>query len=158
MQPAPAQALRVSQTVVVALALGSAVFGALGAYVNLTGGLDQAPPNADVGRMLAWVALGMPVMLLPVYFVMRTALLKQLRAMRELAAEQARQDLHPAPLRTLTILGCALAEGVALLAGVVVLLGGPLWALGVLGAGVLAILAQFPTRAQVENLVKDLAL
>ncbi len=79
----------------------------------------------------------------------------RLRARVAAVADRAARDaLLAQGYLTATIVPAALAEGVALFAGVVLMMTGQKWLLAIIGVAVLAVLSQFPTAARLRDFVE----
>lgn len=87
--------------------------------------------------------------------VLGAVLTKQLSEQRNTALEQAKQGLVPNPLRSLTIIGAALFEGVGMLAGVALLLTGHWSSYLAIAFSLAGILYHLPTQEKVERAVRN---
>jgi hypothetical protein len=85
------------------------------------------------------------------YVVLRTAVIRQLRA-KEAPAESA-----PGHYATLVIIGGAMAEGLALFAGVIYFMTGATAALGLAALALALLIFQFPSAARVQRFADKLS-
>lgn len=151
MNPSSPPSLRSAQIIPLAMALGVLAVTGAAIAVRLSGSLVG---NPQVTGVLTMVVAGLAATLLPVYFVVRRMLLARAQMQRAQARELLAQGQAPPALLSLVIVGAALAEGVGLFGAVTVLLGGPWFVLAAPGLALALILAQVPTRARFEALLR----
>lgn len=133
------------------MTVGLLIFTGLAVFLNASA---SKPLNPEVAKILPVVVACVAVSELPVYVLLRKQLLARVTAERSASAELVEQGRIPLPLQTLAIVGAALAEGVGLLGGVTLLLGGSLYVLAAPALAALLIVVQLPTRAKLEQLVR----
>lgn len=133
------------------MTVGLLIFTGLAVFLNASA---SKPLNPEVAKILPVVIACVAVSELPVYVLLRKQLLARVTAERSASAELVEQGRIPLPLQTLAIVGAALAEGVGLLGGVTLLLGGSLYVLAAPALAALLIVVQVPTRAKLEQLVR----
>ena len=143
--------LRITFVVPVAFVAAILTFTGVVAFLRLS---SEHEPEADVGRTLLFVLGFLAVLEIPIYLLVRKQLLARARAAKDEGLELLRQDLVPQPLFLLLVVGAAMVEGLGLLGLIAVQFGAPLYGLAAPALAVLLILAQFPTRERLENVVR----
>lgn len=149
--PPRALPLRNARLIVLALALGILIASGVVVFLRLS---NDTAMNPEIGKLLLVVIGGLALSNAVVYFLLRKSFVARAHEAQAEALELLKQDAVPPQLFTLTIIGSALAEGVGLLGVVAVLLGAPWFALAAPLVAVALILAQLPTRAKLERLVR----
>lgn len=145
-------AIPLSRARLVVLALASGTLTASLVFFVLRDGI--APPAPEVGRILALLVPLVALTSVPVVLVLRRSFLVRARARRAENLAHLAAGRVPRELFQVTLLGCALAEGVGLLGAVGYFLGGSPWLLAAPAAALAAILAQFPGAARLEDALR----
>ncbi len=148
-QPPP---IRSPQIILGALALGVLTITGVAVFLRLG---NLAPRSAEVARWMPLVVVGLAVLELPVYLLLRKTFRAQARVARTESLELVQQGRVPLPLQTLAILGAALAESVGLFGAVSLIVGASWFMLAAPLVAVALIVAQMPTRARLEQALRD---
>jgi len=143
------QALQTLRLVVAAMIFGLVSFGAITVFL-ITGGTMTS--RAELARVLLPI-LGLLVLAeIPVYVVLRRAVLAKLRRISDAdSTEQIPTDQTIQSFTTLTIVGAALAEGPSLFGIIIFLLSGNWLAMVAPALGLLLLAALLPTRGKFDH-------
>jgi hypothetical protein len=147
--------IRPLQIIVAAMAAGIIAFGiVVGVLVGVEVITDLAP---ELAGPLTVVVLALAVVYMPAFLVLRRVLVGQCRQrwQQSPSDEPQAQDFAQA-FQTVTLVGAAAAEAVALFALVVVLVTGTWYGLFIAAAGLLAVLHRFPTPGSFRALVAEI--
>lgn len=142
--------LAVTRSVMLAMAIGPAIFAVLG-YVLVS--------QKSMVQSTQWTPL-VPLILLCLvmgsagaYFILRRNFLQRARDTRQECKELLREGLLAPPLNQMLVIGSALAEAPALLAVVGYILTQELWLLGIPILSLALIVWQLPRRDTLEALL-----
>jgi len=144
----PQVSLRVLRIIIAAMVCGLLAFGAVAVFL-VEGGTKRVDPG--LANLLLPVIGMLAISELVAYFVVRGAILRK-------AVEPLPPHLPPPPgatpmgrLATVTLIGCAMAEGIGLFAIVTYLLTGNRLAWIAAAAALLTLAMQWPTQARLAS-------
>lgn len=143
------QRIQALQVTVGAMAFGVTVLSVVA--VALSG--QFVAGGGDLETIFCAILVGLAVVELVAYSILRPAFTA--RAQREWVEDGPPQDqvgeFTAGRYATLTIIGCAMAEGFGLLGGAAVLVTGRYFGLAAAGVALVALAIQFPTRAKMST-------
>ncbi len=143
--------LRMLRIVIAAMMMGIIAFGVV---VAILVGADIVERHAEIGNVLLTALAAVGATELPAYFVVRMAILGNLRpACRDGRPEDTSSVSLTGGFNTLTLIGAAMAEAFSLFGLVVVLVSGPWLALAAPIVGLILPTRQFPTRDKSNQFV-----
>ncbi len=141
------QMLATLRIIVAVLAVGIVGLSAVALGVADGKPSQMDPSTADV---LLLVLLALPVMELPSYLVLRSAMVANLR--KTVADSTEPLARVQGAYTTMTIIAAAMAEGIGLFGGIVCLITGRTIALAGPALAIALLIALFPTREKLRNL------
>ncbi len=143
-----AERIQPLKVIILAMAGGMVAFAVVAAVVANG---ESFKPDEKAGPLLLGVlgllAAGESV----AYVVLRHVVLAKLKAQEHGGSSADPASRIGEGFSTLTIIGGAMAEGLGLFGVVIYLISGNAWGLAAAGGALLAVLAQFPTRARIRS-------
>lgn len=141
--------LRTGRLIVAAMMLASVALAAVAVFINTTGVHE---PSFDNPRLLLYIMAGLFVVEVPIY-ALATTLVARVTARMPLhdGDPEALDAAGPRGYLSLVIIRGAIGEGLALLGGITLLIGGEWLALVGVGAGLAMMILTFPTRGGLES-------
>lgn len=147
--------LRTAKTITLALAGGVVMFSAVVMMLRLSGS-PPATPQGVPAELLGVIAVAAVITTGVASRLVRAKMLepaeRRLAEDGELTVENA--QLLGSKITQASVIGGAMVETGGLLAGVALLLNGPVWILGVCLGAAIVIAMQLPTRGQAEAIVE----
>lgn len=145
--------VRVLRIIVGAMILGLALFAVIAGLVGPPGGRR---PGAELRQILLLVLVLLAASEVPAYLLIRRNLVKNLRTAYDQAAEQEKLVEQLAPhFAMLTIIGCAMAEGIGFFGLLVVFVTGAWFGWAAFLVALLLLIAQFPRMARISGFVSS---